>query len=271
MKFERGWWAQTITAGIDMGVQNVKVVVLKDDKILACSLTPSSFEPGKAAEQAFKDALKKAKISNADVEHVTATGVGVEMAPRAESKVSMIAADAKAGIYLNPSVRTVIDVGAEEARVIKCDEKGSVLDFALNERCAAGSGAFIEAMARALEVKVEDMGMLSLKANGTVSISATCVIFGESDVVSLIHKQEPKHEIARAIYDALAERIISMVHRVGLNPDVMLVGGVAKDVGFAAALKRKLEAEVLIPENPEFVGALGAALFAMEKVGEIKK
>jgi benzoyl-CoA reductase subunit D len=260
-----------ITAGIDMGVQNVKVVILKHGEILARSLTPSGFEPGKAAEKAFKEALKKAKISSDEVEHVTATGVGVEMAPRADSKVSMIAADAKAGVYLYSSARTVIDVGAEEARVIKCDEKGNVLDFALNERCAAGSGAFIEAMARALEVKVEDMGALSLNANGTVSISATCVIFGESDVVSLIHKQEPKHEIARAIYDALAERIISMIHRVGLNSDVVLVGGVAKDVGFAAALKRKLETEVLIPENPEFAGALGAALYAMEKVGEMQK
>ncbi len=260
-----------ITAGIDMGIQNVKVVIMKDGKILSYSLVPSGFEPGKAAEQAFKDALKKAKINNDAVEHVTATGVGVEMAPIAESKVSMIAADAKAGVYLYSSVRTVIDVGAEEARVIKCDEKGSVLDFALNERCAAGSGAFIEAMARALEVKVEDMGALSLKAKGTVSISATCVIFGESDVVSLIHKQEPKHEIARAIYDALAERIISMVHRVGLTPDIALVGGVAKDVGFTAALKRKLEMEVLIHENPEFAGAIGAALYAMEKVGELCK
>ncbi|MGB9960106.1 MAG: acyl-CoA dehydratase activase [Candidatus Bathyarchaeales archaeon] len=260
-----------ITAGIDMGVQNVKVVILKNGKVLAQSLAPSGFDPGKAAGQVFKEALKKAKISDGDVLHVAATGVGVEMAPRAESKVSMIAADARAGVYLHPSTRTVIDVGAEEARVIKCDEKGNVLDFALNERCAAGSGAFIEAMARALEVKAEDMGALSLKAKGTVSISATCVIFGESDVVSLIHKQEPKHEIARAIYDALAERIISMVHRVNLNHDVMLVGGVAKDVGFAAALKRKLETEVVIPENPEFAGALGAALFAMEKAGEMKK
>lgn len=260
-----------ITAGIDMGVQNVKVVVLENGKILARSLTPSGFEPGKAAEQAFKEALKKAKVSSSDVAHVTATGTGVEMAPYAKSKLSVVAADAKAGVYLRSSARTVIDVGAEEARVIKCDEKGNVVDFALNERCAAGSGAFVEAMARALEVKSEEMGALSLKAKGTVSISATCVIFGESDVVSLIHKQEPKHEIARAIYDALAERIISMIHRVGLNPDIMLVGGLANDVGFAEALKRKLETEIFIPEHPEFAGALGAALYAAEKAGDMRK
>ncbi|MBX5321099.1 MAG: acyl-CoA dehydratase activase [Candidatus Bathyarchaeota archaeon] len=256
-----------IVAGLDMGVQNVKVAIIKDGEPISYGLVPSGFEPEKAAEQAFKQALEKAEIAFSDIEHVAVTGVGVELAPRVDSKLSIISADAKAAVYLYPSVRTVIDVGAEESRVINCSEKGTVLDFTLNERCAAGAGAFLEAMARALEMKIEDMGMLSLKAAGTVSISATCVIFGESDVVSLIHKQEPKHEIARAIYDALAERITSMVHRVGLKPDVVLVGGVAKDVGFAAALKRKLETEIIIPKNPEFAGALGAALYALENAG----
>lgn len=261
----------TVVAGIDMGVQNVKVVLLRDGEILSYGLAPSGFEPEKAAEQALQEALEKARISMGEVKHVAATGVGVELAPRVDSKVSVVSADARAAVYLFPSARTVIDVGAEESRVIRCDGKGNVLDFALNERCAAGAGAFLEAMARALEVRLEEMGALSLKAKGTASISATCVIFGESDVVSLIHKQEPKHEIARAIYDALAERITSIVHRVGLEPDVVLVGGVAKDVGFTAALKRKLETEVLIPEHPELAGALGAALYAVEKVGGSRK
>jgi len=255
-------------AGIDMGVQNVKVVILKGGEILSYGLAPSGFEPEKAAEQAFEEALGKAGITPSQVVHVAATGVGVELASRVDSKVSVVSADAKAAVHLYPSARTVVDVGAEESRVIRCDGKGTVLDFAINERCAAGAGAFLEAMARALEVRLEDMGRLSLEAEGTVSISATCVIFGESDVVSLIHKQVPKHDIARAVYDALAERITSMIHRVGLEPPVVLVGGVARDVGFAAALKRKLEAEILIPDHPEMAGALGAALHALEKVGE---
>ncbi|MEM2262830.1 MAG: acyl-CoA dehydratase activase [Candidatus Bathyarchaeia archaeon] len=257
----------TVVAGIDMGVQNIKVVLLRDGEILSHGLAPSGFEPEKAARQALQEALEKARISLSDIKHVAATGVGVELAPMVNSKVSIVSADAMAAVYLFPSARTVIDVGAEESRVIRCDGKGNVLDFALNERCAAGAGAFLEAMARALEVRLEEMGELSLKAKGTASISATCVIFGESDVVSLIHKQEPKYEIARAIYDALAERIASMIHRVGLEPDVMLVGGVARDVGFTTALKRKLETEILIPKYPELAGALGAALCAMERVG----
>ncbi|MCS7096684.1 MAG: acyl-CoA dehydratase activase [Candidatus Bathyarchaeota archaeon] len=255
-------------AGIDMGIQNVKVVILDDDgKILARSISPSGFEPAKAAEQTFREALSNAGIRRDDIKHVTATGAGLDMALEADSTISMVAADAKAGVYLLPSARTVIDVGAEESRIVVCDERGNVLDFTLNERCAAGSGAFLEAMARALEVRIEEMGELSLKAKGTASISATCVIFGETDVVSLIHRQEPKHEIARAIYDALAERIISMVHRVGLKPSVILVGGVAKDIGFTAALRRKLEAEIFVPNYPEYAGALGAALHALAKAG----
>ena len=129
-----------------------------------------------------------------------------------------------------------------------------MLDFVVNERCAAGAGTFIEAMARALEVKMEDMGPLSLKAERASPINASCVIFGESDVVSLIHRQESKPEIARAVYDAMADRVSSMVHRLGINLDIVLAGGVAKDVGFIESLKRKLGVNILVPEYPEFAG-----------------
>jgi len=117
-------------------------------------------------------------------------------------------------------------------------------------------------MARALEVKLEDMGPLSLEAERASSINASCVVFGESDVVTLIHRQESKPEIARAVFDAMADRVGSMVHRLGINPEVVLAGGVAKDVGFVESLKRKLGIDLLIPEYPEYTGALGAALIA---------
>jgi benzoyl-CoA reductase subunit D len=182
-----------------------------------------------------------------------------------------MSADAKAGVYLVPKARTIIDIGAEEARAVKCDEKGVMADFVLNERCAAGAGAFIEAMARALEVKMEDMGPLALKAERASPINASCVIFGESDVVSLIHRQESKPEIARAVYDAMADRVSSMIHRLGINPEVILVGGVAKDPGFVASLNRKLGLTVTIPEYPEYVGALGAALIAATRAKETQK
>jgi benzoyl-CoA reductase subunit D len=255
-----------ITAGIDLGTQSVKAVILKDGAVISRGRVFSGFDPTKAAEQAVGEALKKAKLSLSDVDHVTATGSGMDMAPHFNSTISMMGADAKAGVYLFPKARTIIDIGTEEARAVKCDDKGIMVDFVVNERCAAGAGAFIEAMARALEVKLEEMGPLSLKAERASPINATCVIFGESDVVTLIHRQESKPEIARAIFDAMADRVSSMVHRLGVNPDVVLVGGVAKDVGFIASLKRKLGVDVLIPEYPEYAGALGAALVAVNRV-----
>jgi benzoyl-CoA reductase subunit D len=258
-----------ITAGIDMGTQSVKAVILKDREVVSRGKAFSGFDPAQAAEQALGEALKAAKLSLSDVSHVTATGSGMDLAPNSNSTISMMGADAQAGVYLFPKARTIIDVGAEEARAVKCDDNGIMMDFVVNERCAAGAGAFIEAMARALEVKLEDMGPLSLKAERASSINASCVIFGESDVVTLIHRQESKPEIARAIFDAMADRISSMVHRLGVNPDVVLLGGVARDVGFVASLKRKLGVEVLIPEFPEYAGALGAALVASRRVKKV--
>lgn len=254
-----------ITAGIDMGTQSVKVVVLKDGHVVGRGKTFSGFDPSKAAEEACTEALKKAKLTPSEIDHVTATGSGMEMALSSDSTISMMGADARAGVFLFPAARTVIDVGAEEARAMKCDDHGIMVDFVVNERCAAGAGAFIEAMARALEMKLEELGPLALRAERASPINASCVIFGESDVVTLIHRQESKPEIARAIFDAMADRVSSMIFRLGLTPEVVLVGGVAKDVGFVASLKRKLGVEILIPEQPEFAGALGAALAAASR------
>jgi len=261
----------TKTIGLDLGTQAIKVVVLNDNIVLSREKMFSGFDPSKAAKTVLEKALKTANLSISDIEHTTATGAGVQMASNIDSKISMMSADAKAGIHLFPKARTIIDVGAEEARAMKCDDNGMMVDFVVNERCAAGAGAFIEAMARALEVKMEDMGPLSLKAERASPINASCVIFGESDVVTLIHRQESKPEIARAVFDAMADRVSSMVHRLGVNPEVVLVGGVAKDVGFIASLKRKLDIDISIPEYPEFAGALGAALMATKRARRSKK
>jgi benzoyl-CoA reductase subunit D len=159
----------------------------------------------------------------------------------------------------------VIDVGAEEGRAIKVDESGRVVDFAINEKCAAGAGAFTEAMARALEVKIEEMGPLSLKSTQVVPMNAQCAVFAESELVTLVHSKVPKPDMARAIHDAIADRIVSMVRRVGIEKEIMLIGGVAHNIGFVSSLNQGLKTEVIVPEDPEYVGALGAALSASGK------
>ena len=156
------------------------------------------------------------------------------------------------------------DVGAEEGRTIRCDETGKVIDFAFNEKCAAGAGTFAEGMARALQVPLKELGPLAQTSKAAVQMNAQCAVFAESEVVTLIHAKTPREDIARAVLDAIASRIISMVRKVGFEKDVALIGGMAHNPGYVEAMKRGLEMDVHVPEEPEYVGALGAALAAME-------
>ena len=259
-----------ITAGIDMGAKNVKVVILKDGKVLAKGQTSSGFDQKAAAEKMFNEVLEKASLAKDEIDHVVATGAGKDLAPYANGEISMMGADALGGNFLFPSARTVIDVGAEEGRAVKCDDKGKMTDFVINERCAAGAGTFVEAMSRALELKLEDIGPLSLKAERAVPMNAQCTIFAESEVVTLIHEKTSKADIAAAIHDAIADRIASMTRRLGIQKDVVLVGGVAKNVGFISSLEKTLGVNLLVPEEPEFVGALGAALLPQKGIEGVK-
>lgn len=252
-----------ITAGIDMGAKTVKVVLLDDGKIVAKSLVLTGFDQKKSAEEAYDEALKKAGKTRADVANVIATGLGRKEVPFAKGQVTMVAADAKGVASLFPTARTIIDIGAEEGRGIKTDGKGKVIDFAVNEKCAAGAGTFVETMSRAIEIPLEQMGPMSLKSTQEIPLNATCAVFAESEVVSLIHQKMSKSDIAKAVHDGIATRITSMVRRVGVEKDVALIGGVAKNPGFVASLQHHLEVDkLLIYEDTEFVGALGAALAA---------
>lgn len=255
-----------ITAGIDMGAKFIKVLILKDNDILTMTQEQAGFEPKEAAVRAFGRALSQSGLIEKDIEMIYATGAGREAAPFAGSSVTEVSAVAGGIIYSHPTVRTVIDVGAEEGRAVKCDERGKVQDFAINEKCAAGAGAFTEAMARALEVSLEEFGPLSLQSNKSIPMNAQCAVFAESEVVSLMHARTPKADIARAVHDAIASRIVSMVRRVGINKDIALVGGVSYNTGFLDSLKRGLETDVMVPKNPEYVSALGAALAAKERL-----
>ncbi len=258
-----------ITAGVDCGAKNTKTVILKDGEIIGRGKVLTGFEQSLAVKESLEMALKVAGISRDDLDSIGGTGSGSEAIAEADIKVNDIKAMSVAAVYYLPSARTVADVGAEEARAAKCDEKGNVLDFAINEKCAAGSGAFIEAMARALETPLEDMGPLALSSDNAIAMNAQCTIFAETEVVGLIHAKTSKQDISKAIHDAMAGRIVSMIRRIGVNPDVVMIGGVACNPGFVAALKRELGVgEVYIPEEPEYAAALGAARVAAEMSDE---
>lgn len=251
-----------ITTGIDVGARNVKVVIQEDGKVRGKALVLAGLDTEAAIEEALDAAFKDAGLARDEIEKTFATGAGRKEVAGADDSYTEVGADAVGATYLYPDARTVIDVGAEEGRAIRVDERGKVVDFAINERCAAGAGAFTEAMARALEVPLEELGPLSLTSTKAIPMNAQCAVFAESEVVSLIHAKTEKRDIARAVHDAMATRITSMARRVGVQPEVALIGGVARNPGFVDSLQRDLELEVLIPEDPEYISALGAALLA---------
>ena len=203
-----------ITTGIDMGAKTIKVVVLRDGEIAGKAMTLAGFESQEAAERAFEAALEDAGVAKEEVQGIAATGAGRKYAPHSEHDVSEVSSDARGVIALYPDARTVLDVGAEEGRAIRCNEHGKVLDFALNEKCAAGAGTFTEAMSRALEVDIEALGPMSLESKNAVPMNAQCAVFAESEVVSLLHEKTPKEDIARAVHDAIASRIVSLARKV---------------------------------------------------------
>ena len=252
-----------ISAGIDCGAKNTKTVIIKDGQILGKGSVLTGFDQKKAVNESLEKAIKAAGVSKADIEKVGGTGSGKDVIEMAGTTVNDIKAIAKAAHYFFPNARTVADVGAEEGRAAKMDENGNPVDFAINEKCAAGAGAFIEAMGRALESSLEGMGPLALKSDKEIPMNAQCAIFAESEVVGLIHSKTPKEDISKAIHDAMASRIVSMIRRVGVNEDVVMIGGVGRNPGFMGAMKRELDLEnIYIPEEPEYGAAVGAALVA---------
>lgn len=255
-----------IVSGIDAGGKNVHIVIKKDGQILGEAAGPTGIKKADAVEQLYSEALKKAGIARKDVERVVATGSAAKRVAFANGFIPDVAADARGVNKLIPSAKTVIDVGAEEARAIKVDADGNVLDFAINEKCAAGTGTFVEAMSRALEVSVDEMSKIALQSTQTLSTNAQCAVFGESEVVSLIHQKTPIPDIARAVMNAIAGRIASVARIVGLEKDVVMVGGMAKNAGFVDSLKKNIEMDVFVPEAPDYMGALGAAEAAIAGV-----
>jgi benzoyl-CoA reductase subunit D len=248
-----------IVAGIDVGGKNVHIVIKKDGQILEKVSGPSGIKKAESVEQLYDEVLKKVGITRKDVERVIATGSAAKRVAFANGVIPDAAADARGVNKLIPTARTVIDVGAEEGRAIKVSPDGKVLDFAINEKCAAGTGTFVEAMCRALEVSMDEMSKITLQSTQTLSTNAQCAVFGESEVVSLIHQKTPKPDIARAVMNAIAGRIASVARIVGLEKDVVMVGGMAKNAGFIDSLKKNIEMDVLVPEDPDYMGALGAA------------
>jgi predicted CoA-substrate-specific enzyme activase len=256
---------RVLVAGIDVGAKNVHVVLISDAQVVARVAVPSGFDQEGSAELGLAEAARITGASRDDIVVVAATGAGRKAIAFAAEQPTEIAADARGASILCPEARTVIDVGADEARAIRVDGKGKAIDFAINEKCAAGAGAFVEAMSRALEMPLDAFAKASLGSSQVIPMNAQCTVFAESEVVSLIHANTAPADIARAVHDAMASRVATMVRRVGIEDPVVLAGGAALNVGFVKALSEALGGvDISVPDEAPYLGAYGAALIAWE-------
>lgn len=255
-----------LVAGVDVGSLTAEVVLIKDGNVIHYVILPTGSNSRKAAERALDSALQAMNLKHSDLDYVIATGYGRISIDIADKRITEITCHGRGALYFNPGVRTVIDIGGQDSKVIRINGGGSVFDFAMNDKCAAGTGRFLEVMAQALEVGIEDLSELSEKATDTVTISSMCTVFAESEVVSLIAQGLPREEIARGLHQSIAERTAGLVRRVGLEELVMITGGVAKNTALVKLLNEKLGTTIIVPEEPQIAGALGAALLAQEEL-----
>jgi predicted CoA-substrate-specific enzyme activase len=251
-----------IVAGMDIGSITAETVILQDNQMLSSSIVPTGANSRTAAERSLAAALKQASLRQEDLAAIVTTGYGRASFPSATKMITEITCHARGAFFVHPETRTVIDIGGQDSKVIRLDKQGRNVDFQMNDKCAAGTGRFLEVMAHALEVKLEDLGRLSRSAQRTIKISSMCTVFAESEVVSLIADNQPKEVIIRGLHDAIADRILGMIRRVGVEEKVTLTGGVAKNEGVVQALEERLEVRVFVPPEPQIIGALGAALLA---------
>ena len=256
-------------AGCDVGSLTAKAVILEDETILAQAVIRAGTQPAVSAEEVLQLALDRAGLDRGDLAYCTGTGYGKDQIPFADQLASEIACHARGAWWQAPGTRTVIDIGGQDAKAIRLDADGRVVRYAYNDKCASGTGRFLEIMAEALEVELEEMGNVGARAQEMLSISNQCVIFAETEVVSLVNEGRAVPDIVDALHRAMANRVAALARGIGIEKDVTMTGGVAKNSGVFTALASGLgtEVEVLAGIDPQVNGAFGAALLAAEAIG----
>lgn len=254
-------------AGVDIGSITTEALLLDSvDGVLGYTILATGANSGRTAEEAFAQVMAAAGVPAADVPLVIATGCGRRRAAFAQQTVTEITCIAKGVNYLFPDARTIIDIGGQDTKAIRVDEKGRVAEFEMNDKCAAGTGRFLEVMAKALSVDLDKIGEISLNHRKDLTISSICTVFAESEVISLVSEGEELEDILYGIHRAIADRTVGLISRMGgVEPRVVMAGGVAKNIGVVRALEKVLDTEIAVYSEPQIIGALGAAILALEK------
>lgn len=254
-------------AGVDVGSTQTKAVLLDEaGRVLGRSLITTGANVVSAAEQAFLAAVAEAGIEEADVGYVVGTGYGRYRVTFGQAQVTEISCHARGAVHLFPGTRTVLDMGGQDTKAIRVRPDGEVPDFCMNDKCAAGTGRFLQAAAFALEIPLDRLGPTALGSQRPVRISTTCTVFAESEVLSWLARGKKIEDILMGVHRSIAARSIALLTRVGIEPQVTFTGGVARNIGMVRVLSELLELELNVGEESHFMGALGAALFARDRV-----
>ena len=257
-------------AGIDAGSTYVKMALLdSESRLVGFDLRPTGIDADGVSEKMLGAAAEKIGIDRKGIRRIIATGYGRRGIETAHDTVTEIKAHALGAGWSKPGdadIRTVIDIGGQDSKVIVLDKDYNVLNFTMNDKCAAGTGRFLESLARVLELDVSDLGPVSLTSARPLTINSTCVVFAESEVISLVARKKKREDIVAGIHWSLARRIAGMARKAGVTPGILLTGGGGRNEGIAEALEDALLEEIYIPENPQLNGAVGAAVFALESV-----
>ncbi len=250
------------TAGIDIGSITTKAAIVEDGRILGTMVCFSGYNASLAGTTVYRNLLDDLGFDASSIDRIISTGYGRNNVDFADKSMTEIICHGAGAHFLNPDIRTVIDIGGQDSKALVVDADGRVRDFVMNDKCAAGTGRFLEVMARALEVDLDDFGSLSLRSATPAKISSICTVFAESEVISLISKGEDRENIIAGIHDSVASRVFAMAQRVGIPVPVMMTGGVAKNIGVVKALEKKIGATLEVNEFAQVNGAIGAAVLA---------
>lgn len=264
-KMEKKQMGKGYFAGIDSGSTSTDVVILnKEKQIVADVILPTGAGAAIGAERALEKTLEVAGLERSDIDVLVTTGYGRGAIQTGDKTITEITCHAKGAHFLDPSVRTVIDIGGQDSKVILLDENGAVKNFVMNDKCAAGTGRFLEMMARTMEMELDEMSEMGLSYNEDITISSMCTVFAESEVVSLVAENKATNDIIHGLNKAVASKTVSLVKRAGGMEKYMMTGGVSKNKGLVKTLEEKLGSQLVISDKAQLCGALGAALFAFE-------
>jgi len=256
-----------IVAGVDIGAATAKAVILSGSKILSFSVRPTGYDVARAGGEVLRNAIDKLALPSVSLSYIISTGYGRRAVSFANKAVTEIICHAAGVSAIMPGARTIIDIGGQDSKVIALDDRGNVTNFVMNDKCAAGTGRFLEVMAKVLETDISEMGKMALLGNDPCEISSTCTVFAESEMVSLRAEGKSRENILSGIHKSLARRVSIMGASIGFKKDVIFTGGVAKNVGVKRALEDEIRFEILIPKDPQIMGAFGAALLAKNELG----